>query len=269
MLVSIIARMAAPRNELMGRIGENYAKVSGMEKEPQSKPLFPMRINKYLAYKQIATRREADRLIEAGMIQINGKKAVLGDKVAETDTVEADPSVAKRAYIYLAYNKPVGIVTSAPQNGEKGIEQSIKVPSRVFPIGRLDKESRGLIILTDDGRITERLLSPEFDHEKEYIVAVNKPILQSFITRMGKGVKIGDYITKKCRVEQIDETHFKIVLTEGKKHQIRRMCTECGYEVADLERVRIMNIRLGNLGSGMFRPLKGEELAGFLRSLGF
>ena len=139
---------------------------------------------------------------------------------------------------------------------------------RVFPIGRLDKESEGLIILTDDGRITEKLLSPEFEHEKEYAVKVNKEVKQGFITQMGKGVKIGEYITKKCLVEQTGDDEFRIVLTEGKKHQIRRMCTECGYEVVSLRRVRIMNILLGTLGSGKYRKIQGDELRDFLASLG-
>lgn len=228
---------------------------------------FPARINKYLSHIGVATRREADKLIEAGKVLINGRKAVLGDKVTEKDSVNVDPSLEKKERVYLAYNKPVGIVTSTPQEGETSIEQSLEYPVRVFPIGRLDKESEGLIILTNDGRITERLLSPEFDHEKEYIVKVNKPIKQSFITQMGKGVKIGDYITKKCEVEQLDDTAFRIVLTEGKKHQIRRMCTEQGYEVVSLRRVRIMNVKLESLGSGNFRRISGDELRDFLASL--
>ena len=240
-----------------------------MKEEPAKAELsFPARINKYLSHNNIATRREADRLIEAGKIKINGRTAVLGDKVAATDTVTVDPDFAKKERVYLAYNKPVGIVTSAPQEGETSIEQSLEYPVRVFPIGRLDKESEGLIILTNDGRITEKLLSPEFEHEKEYIVKVNKPIKQGFITQMSKGVKIGDYITKKCEVEALDEKEFRIVLTEGKKHQIRRMCTEQGYEVESLRRVRIMNIKIGTLGSGSFRKIQGEELAEFLTSLG-
>lgn len=239
-----------------------------MEEQASAGLSFPARINKYLSHQNIATRREADRLIEAGKIRINGRVAVLGDKVNKDDVVAVDSAVTKKVHTYLAYNKPVGIVTSAPQKGETSIEQALEFSTRVFPIGRLDKESEGLIILTDDGRITEKLLSPEFDHEKEYDVAVNKPIKQGFITQMSKGVKIGDYITKKCHVEQTGEKEFKIILTEGKKHQIRRMCTEQGYEVTSLRRVRIMNIKIGTLGSGAFRRIQGNELSEFLSSLG-
>ncbi len=235
---------------------------------PEAAAAYPMRINKYLARENISTRRGADLLISAGKVKINGVTAVLGDKVNEADRVDIDPSVKRREYTYLAYHKEKGVVTSAPQEGETSIEQKLRFASRVFPIGRLDKDSRGLIILTDDGRITERLLSPDRDHDKEYEVTVNKSILQSFITQLGKGVKIGDYITKKCEVEQLDDTHFKIVLTEGKKHQIRRMVTEQGYEVADLIRTRIMNIRLGSIAPGAYRKIQGEELRVFLTSLG-
>ncbi len=235
---------------------------------PEQSGMFPMRINKYIALRKIATRRGADALITAGKITINGRAAVLGDKVSATDKVEIAEGAIKRDYVYLAYNKPAGIVSSAPQSGEQSIEDILEFRTRVFPLGRLDKESHGLIMLTDDGRATERLLSPELEHEKEYEVTVNKPIKQSFMTQMAKGVKIGDYITKKCQVEQVDETHFKIVLTEGKKHQIRRMCTECGYEVAELKRVRIMNVSLGSIPEGGYRILKGTELHDFLLSLG-
>lgn len=240
---------------------------------PLPKPEYPMRINKYLADRGISTRRGADELVSKGKVTINGRQAVLGDKVNETDDVKVDPKSANRTYVYLAYNKPIGIVTSTPQEGEEGIEDVLKFPvnqeiGRVFPIGRLDKESHGLIILTNDGRITEKLLSPEFDHEKEYSVEVNKPITERFVTRMSKGVNIGDYVTKECQVTKTDETRFSIVLTEGKRHQIRRMVTEQGYEVVDLKRVRIMNVRLGGVQAGSYRMLRGDELSAFLSSLG-
>ena len=229
-----------------------------------------VRINRYLAEKGFSTRRGADVLIEAGKVKINGRKAVLGDKVGETDKVEVDQkamAAKQSAYVYYAYNKPVGIVTHSPQRGEQDIAQVIKVEG-VFPLGRLDKDSHGLILLTNDGRVTERLLSPEAEHEKEYIVKVDKPLKQNTLTRLAKGVKIEGYITKPAIVEELGARALKLTITEGKRHQIRRMLTALGYVVTDLKRARIMNITLGDLKSGELRQLKGAELKDFLKEIG-
>ncbi len=228
--------------------------------------VYPMRINKYLAHKRYCTRSEADDMIKAGKVQLNGKKAVLGDKVHEKDIVQVFFRVKK--YRYFAYNKPRGIITHSPGEDEQDIRQSIPL-SGVFPIGRLDKDSRGLIILTDDGRITDKLLNPEFSHEKEYVVSTNEALSSNFEKKMEPGVDIEGYTTKPCTVQILGQKRFSIILTEGKKHQIRRMCAALGYTVADLERVRIMNVQLSGLKEGEHRPILGQECATLLKSLGF
>ena len=229
-----------------------------------------LRINKYLALHNYATRRGADALITAGKVMINGRRAVLGDKVGPTDSVTVDTAAIvsqQSQFVYYAYNKPLGMVTHSPQHGEKDIAGAIRL-SGVFPLGRLDKDSHGLILLTNDGRVTERLLSPSAEHEKEYVVKVNKPLLQNTLTRLGKGVKIEGYITKKAVVEELGAYALRLTITEGKKHQIRRMLTALGYEVVDLKRVRIMNIKLGDLPSGQYRALTAPERKKFLGELG-
>jgi 23S rRNA pseudouridine2604 synthase len=229
---------------------------------------FPMRINKYLAHKNISTRRGADELIEKKKVFINGRLAILGDKVIESDIVEVKKSGHKTKYVYFAYNKPIGITTHSPGRGERDIVRTIPLKG-VFPIGRLDKESHGLMILTNDGRITEKLLSPEYEHEKEYRVKTKNKLRTSFKAKMEAGVKIEGYVTKPSRVHVLSDHVFTVILTEGKKHQIRRMCSALFQEVADLERVRIMNIKLGKLAPGETRPIIGEELDTLLLSLGF
>lgn len=227
---------------------------------------FPMRINKYLAHKNYCTRREADSLISAGKVLINGKPAQLGDKVKETDKVDVRFRVKK--YRYFAYNKPRGIITHSPEEDERDIRQSIPLVG-VFPIGRLDKDSNGLIILTDDGRITDKLLNPEYDHDKEYVVTTKEELPANFAAKMEKGVNIEGYETKPAVVKVLTPKKFTITLTEGKKHQIRRMCSAVGLVVNTLQRTRIMNIRLSGLKEGEHRPILGQELATFLKSLGF
>ena len=231
---------------------------------------FPMRINKYLAIKNYASRREADRLIQVGLVKINGRIAKLGDKVSETDKVEVAKRVAERIkeLIYAAYNKPLGVVTHSPEKDQDEILDVVNVGVPVFPIGRLDRSSHGLILLTNDGRITDKLLSPKYDHEKEYLVRVNKPIEKHFLKHLGAGIDIEGYKTKSAKVKQTTEKSFNIVLTEGKKHQIRRMCAAFGYVTNDLKRVRIMNIKLGNLKEGQWRKIEGIELRDFLKNLG-
>lgn len=227
---------------------------------------FPMRINKYLAHKNYCTRREADTLITAGKVLINGKTAQLGDKVAEKDHVEVRFRVKK--YRYFAYNKPRGIITHSPEEDERDIRQSIPLVG-VFPIGRLDKDSSGLIILTDDGRITDKLLNPEYTHEKEYVVSTREELPEKFKTKMEAGVNIEGYMTKPAVVKVLSPKKFTITITEGKKHQIRRMVAAFGLATSSLQRTRIMNIRLSGLKEGEHRPILGQELATFLKSLGF
>ncbi|MES2436630.1 MAG: pseudouridine synthase [Patescibacteria group bacterium] len=230
-------------------------------------PTFPMRINKYLAWKGVATRRDADKLISQKKILINGRFAVLGDKVDEGDEVEVSSRQKPKSYVYFAYNKPKGIITHSPQKGEKDIKSVVPMKD-VFPIGRLDKNSSGLLILTNDGRITDRLLNPEYVHDKEYIVKTVNNLRPSFKEYMEKGVDIEGYITKKCKVTVTGDDTFKITLTEGKKHQIRRMCSAMHNEVIDLKRTRVMNISLGTLKPGEYKKIEGPQLEQFLASLG-
>lgn len=227
---------------------------------------YPIRINKYLAYKNYGTRRSADKLIENKKVLINNKIAVLGDMVEKDDIVTVNNKGSKN-FIYLAYNKPKGVITHSPQGEEKSIQDEIK-RTDVYPIGRLDKDSHGLIILTNDGRITDRILNPEYEHAKEYVVRTKTPLRPSFARKMEKGVNIEGYITKPAKVKQLNEREFVITLTEGKKHQIRRMVTALGYEVEDLKRVRVQNIKLSKLQNNQYRDIEGDELQEFLHSLG-
>ncbi len=232
--------------------------------------IYPIRINRYLALNNYCSRREADALIEKGGVLINGKKAKIGDKVNEADKIEvtAKGVGAIKEYVYYAFNKPRGIVTNSPKDGQRSIKEITTTASDVFPVGRLDKNSYGLIILTNDGRINDKLLNPERNHEKEYVVVVNKPITNIFLKVMRQGVQLEDFKTKPAVVEKKDETTFHITLTEGKKHQIRRMCTDLGWSVVDLKRIRVMSVKLGNLGSGQQRKIQGTELEELLKSLG-
>lgn len=231
---------------------------------------YPIRINKYLARQRIATRVGADELVRAGKVRVNGKRAVLGQMVQEGDkveVVESKQSASRRsAYRYLAYNKPRGIVTHSPQKGEQDILAVSKLKG-VSPIGRLDKDSSGLIILTNDGRVTDRLLNPKGDHEKEYAVQTTEPLRESFKKKMEQGVKISDEVTKPCKVRVTGERTFRIVLTEGKKHQIRRMVSALFNGVHTLKRVRIGNIKLERLASGAHREIEGAELSTFLKDI--
>ena len=225
---------------------------------------YPVRINKYLALKKICSRREADFLISQNKVRINGRAVVLGDKVQENDKVVVENF--NKEMIYLAFNKPEGVLTYSPDKKELDIQKLIGKGKKLFPIGRLDKDSSGLIILTNDGRITDRVLNPKYDHDKEYIVHVNQGITADFIKKMSGGVGIDDgYFTKPCVAKKIGKNIFSIILTEGKKRQIRRMCGALGYGVVKLERIRILNIKINGLKPGEFRNIKGEELEEFLR----
>ncbi len=233
---------------------------------------FPMGLNRYLAHKGYATRRAADELLRSGVVTVNGKVAKVADKVNEHDVVEVRQNGPSKAYVYYAYNKPRGVVTHSPTEGEDDIRSAIggsaNIPPDVFPLGRLDKSSYGLILLTNDGRITDRLLNPLYEHEKEYVVKTKYPLKESFARRMMAGVDIEGYMTKPCTVILQGDYEYTIKLTEGKKHQIRRMCVALKNEVADLKRTRVMNIKLGTLKPGAFRLIEGPELATFLKGLG-
>lgn len=228
--------------------------------------IFPIRINKYLAEKKICSRREGDKLIEDGKVLINGKGAHLGEIVNENDRVEVARNF--KELVYIAYNKPAGIVTSCPQKGEKAILDILKLKYKVFPIGRLDKASRGLILLTNDGRITDCLLNPKYYHEKEYIVEVDRKLAENDLKQFRQGITLaGGFITKKCRIKKINDHTFSIILTEGKNRQIRRMCAALKYDVLDLNRIRIMNIKLDSLPEGHYKILSGEKLKELLAKL--
>lgn len=242
------------------------------------KDLYPMRINKYVAVHQSLTRREADILVEKSLVRLNGKVAVLGDKVQEKDNVQVetkDVQKMKHTYMYFAYHKPKGVLTHSPTNKDTDIktamikESSISphVSKQLFPIGRLDKKSEGLIVLTNDGRLSDKLLNPDYVHEKEYVVTVAQKLPSFFKKSMEKGVNIGDYVTKPCTVEILGSKTFSIVLTEGKKHQIRRMCEAMHTEVVELRRIRIMNIHLGAISPNNARKIEGKPLQDFLKAL--
>ena len=222
------------------------------------------RINKYLSEAGYCSRRRADRLIEEGKVTINGKTSEIGAKVDLDDQVEVEgkriDKLEKEKNIYLAFNKPVGIVCTTDTRVEPdNIIDFIKYPRRIFPIGRLDKPSEGLIFLTDDGNIVNKILRARNNHEKEYIVSVNRPITKEFIQSMSNGVEILGTITKNCFVKQLGPRRFKIILTQGLNRQIRRMCDSLGYRVNSLKRVRIMNIKL-DVPTGKYREFTKEEL---------
>ena len=223
-----------------------------------------VRINKYLSEIGYCSRRAADRLIKEGKVTINGKVPAIGAKLEEGDQVAVEGQIVdkskKQKNIYIAFNKPVGIVCTTDKSVEpNNIIDFIKFPQRIFPIGRLDKQSEGLIFLTNDGDIVNKILRARNNHEKEYIVSVNRPINRDFIERMSSGVRILDVITKNCFVKQLGAKKFKIILTQGLNRQIRRMCDSLGYRVLSLKRVRIMNIKL-DVPTGKYREFTREEL---------
>jgi len=229
------------------------------------------RINKYLSEAGYCSRRKADRLIEDGKVTINGKIPEIGSKVDDDDQVEVEgqriEKSTKQNNIYLAFNKPVGIVCTTDRGVEPdNIIDFIKYPKRIFPIGRLDKFSEGLIFLTNDGDIVNKILRARNNHEKEYIVSVNRPINREFIQTMSNGVEILETITKSCFVKQLGPQKFKIILTQGLNRQIRRMCESLGYRVQSLKRVRIMNVKL-DVPTGIYREFTKKELIELNKSL--
>jgi 23S rRNA pseudouridine2604 synthase len=225
-----------------------------------------VRLNKYISETGVCSRREADKWIEAGRVTCNGQPAALGTRVAPGDEVRIDGNLigAKKKQIYIALNKPVGITCTTEADIEDNIIDLIGHDERIFPIGRLDKDSEGLILLTNNGDIVNEILRSENNHEKEYIVRVDRPITDLSLKMMAGGVKIMGELTKPCKVSRIDQESFRMILTQGLNRQIRRMCSALGYRAQRLQRVRIMNIHLGALGSGQWRNLTDAELAGLL-----
>lgn len=223
----------------------------------------PTRINKYLSEVGYCSRRAADKLIEQDRITINGKVPEMGTKVTESDEIRVDGKLIhdkKEKPVYIAFNKPIGIVCTTDTRVEKdNIIDYIGYPTRIFPIGRLDKPSEGLIFLTNDGDIVNKILRARNNHEKEYIVTVNRPINETFVQKMSAGIPILDTVTRECKVEQIDKYRFRIVLTQGLNRQIRRMCEYLDYRVTKLRRIRIMNIEL-DIPIGEWRDISDKEL---------
>ena len=222
-----------------------------------------VRLNKYISETGFCSRREADKLIEQGRVKIDGVKATTGMKVSKGQSVFIDgkPLKVENELVYIALNKPVGITCTTESKIKGNIVDFINHEKRIFPIGRLDKDSQGLIFMTNDGDLVNKILRAGNNHEKEYIVTVNKPITDEFIKGMSNGVPILGTVTKKCLVKKESKNSFRIILTQGLNRQIRRMCEYFGYEVKKLERIRIMNVSLGNLKIGSWRYLTKKELA--------
>jgi 23S rRNA pseudouridine2604 synthase len=219
-------------------------------------------INKFISETGLTSRRGADKLIEAGKVKINGKVATLGNRVLKGDTVTVNgkPLQNTTKPVYIAFNKPVGIVCTTDRREKNNIIDFLNFKERIFPIGRLDKLSQGLILLTNDGDIVNKILRARNYHEKEYLVKVDKPINNYFLDNMRKGVPILDQITRRCFVQRLSDLEFKIILTQGLNRQIRRMCEHLGYEVKNLKRVRIMDIKLSDLPKGKWRHLSEREV---------
>ena len=226
----------------------------------------PERINKYLSSHGVCSRREADRMVAEGRVLVDGKTAVMGEMVDDSNTICIDGrqiSSVSPEQIIIAFNKPVGIVcTTKDRHNKNNIVDYIRYPERIYPVGRLDKESDGLILLTNDGDMMDRILRSVNGHEKEYIVSVNRPINDTFIKRMSEGIYLEELerTTKKCVVRKVSDRTFRIILTQGLNRQIRRMCDALGYKVTKLTRIRIMNIELGELAVGQYRELTESEV---------
>ena len=229
-----------------------------------------MRINKYISETGICSRRATNRLIEEKRITVNGIVCEPGTMIDPADVVLIDGRIipAKADSVYIALNKPVGITCTAAKTVKGNIIDFMNYPGRIFPIGRLDKDSEGLILMTNDGEIVNKMMRSEYGHEKEYVVKVDMPITDKFIRKMSEGVEILGTTTKACKVSKISEYEFRIILTQGLNRQIRRMSKECGYRVVRLERVRIMNIEGAGMAEGDWRELTETELADLLEQLG-
>ena len=225
-----------------------------------------MRLNKYISETGVCSRREADKWIEAGRVTLNGQPASLGTQVADGDEVRVDGDAIgiKKKQIYIALNKPVGIICTTEAHIEDNIIDHVGYPERIFPVGRLDRDSEGLILLTNNGDIVNEILRSENNHEKEYLVTVDRPITDLSLRMLADGVKIMGELTKPSKVARLNAQSFRIILTQGLNRQIRRMCSALGYKAQRLQRVRIMNICLGNLQPGQWRHLTPAEVAGLM-----
>jgi 23S rRNA pseudouridine2604 synthase len=226
-----------------------------------------VRLNKYISETGICSRREADKWIEAGRVTLNGQPAGLGHRVGAGDEVRIDGELVgvKKKQIYIALNKPIGITCTTETDVEDNIVDFIGHTERLFPVGRLDKDSEGLILLTNDGDIVNEILRSENEHEKEYVVTVNRPVTELSLSLLRGGVKIMGEMTKPCQVARIDASSFRMILTQGLNRQIRRMCSALGYRVRALKRVRIINVTLGSLRTGEWRYLSESEVERLLR----
>ena len=232
-----------------------------------------MRLNKFLSSRGSYSRRAVDKLIQAERISINGQTAKLGDKVSDGDEIKVDGEVINKGKkkikpVFLMFNKPIGIECTTDTNTKNNIIDFIGYPRRIFPIGRLDKDSECLIFLTNDGDVVNEILRSENNNEKEYVVGVNKKVNADFLNQMRNGVKLNNTLTKKCKIEKLDNYSFKIILTQGLNRQIRRMCAQYDYRVKYLKRVRIINISLGKLRLGKFRKLTPLELDVLMKNIG-
>ncbi|MBL8266707.1 23S rRNA pseudouridine(2604) synthase RluF [Steroidobacter sp.] len=225
-----------------------------------------MRLNKYISETGLCSRREADARIEAGRVTINGVVATLGTQVNEGDAVCVDgqPVGGEQKHVYLALNKPVGVICTTDREIRDNITDFVGYQERIFPIGRLDKESEGLILLTNNGDIVNEILRVENAHEKEYVVTVDRPVTEIFLNGMASGVRILGTVTRPCKVSRVGPATFRIVLTQGLNRQIRRMCSFFGYKVLRLQRVRIINLTLGSLKVGQWRELQDAEVRALL-----
>lgn len=232
-----------------------------------------IRLNKFLSEKGICSRREADRLIEAGKVTVNGQAAVMGAKVDPEDEIIVDGKPVPRKKtkaVLIAVNKPAGVVcTTAEFKGEVNIVELVNYPSRIYPIGRLDKESEGLILMTNQGELVNAISKSAGGHEKEYVVKVNKPVTEIFLKKMREGMELPELAatTLPCECKRSGEKEFHIIIRQGLNRQIRRMCEACGYQVTNLKRIRIMNMQLGNIPLGKYRNIAGAEYDTLLRML--
>lgn len=229
-----------------------------------------IRLNKFLSESGYCSRREADRLIEAGKVKVDGIVAFMGMKIKAGQQVEAEGTIVsgKDRPVILLVNKPRGIVcTTSDRDRAENIVEFLDYPIRVYPVGRLDKESEGLILMTNQGELVNQILKGRYGHEKEYLVTVDRELTEQFLSNMQKGVKILDTVTKPCVVERIGDKAFRIILTQGLNRQIRRMCEALGYRVRSLKRVRIMNLKLGNLKTGEYREITKNEMKELQRIL--
>ena len=228
-----------------------------------------IRLNKYIASSGLCSRREADALIESGKVTINGEAAVQGTKVMDGDIVEVSGKkiTPDDSMVYIAFNKPLGVTCTTDQRDPSNIIDYIGYSERIFPVGRLDKNSSGLILLTNDGSIVNKLLRAENGHEKEYVVTVNRPYDKNFLKSMESGVPVLGQLTLPCKLKPVNDKTFKIILRQGLNRQIRRMCEYLGYKVTRLKRIRFMNINLGDLESGKWRYLTAEEKKELLKSV--